>query len=479
MMIDRHRLGRWGLAIAALLLCAAPLLAQPTDDPARVDRYRSQWLEAERAAKTDADRAELAKRLLSAARDAAKRDPAYALYICRRAYLMGAAARPSYATAAEALELMTEIDPTLKLESLEKVRDLYQHAYHENPTVNLGLGMRSAEATALVARQRRRALDGRLAAGEADAGDVLVEANKVMREWAQARRTAAAVINSARSIERRLTARGSDQAALVATFIREHESDLEHFESQLQRAARFKDAAVALKQASGRLAEKPEDAETRRQLARLSLLVFDSPALARSHASALGDGEAGPKLDLAAKPMGALTAVDRLDLAGWYAALSDAASSELAQRRGLAKARALLAGCDEAFEADDERYAQAEALAETLAKRQSGLGVAASPLALAPRPVAVAAAESEPEQTETADPFDDDALWGEPAQRDEADDEAGADERSGEASASGIDVAADPRAHDTPPESDDSFEAGGDDGYWASREESIFDFGRD
>jgi len=479
MLMVLSRLNGGWYAVAALLLCAAPLLAEPADDPALLDRYRAQWMEAERAAKTEADRVELAKQLLSAARDAAKRDPAYAVFICRRAYLMGSAARPSYATAADALALMTEIDPGLKLESLEMVRDLYQIAYRENATVNLGLGMRSAEATALVARERRRRLDRRLADGQIDPGDVLVEANKIMREWAQARRTAAAVMNSARSIHRRLSARESDQAALVATFIRDHESDLDHFESQLKRAARFKDAAVGLKQARDELDQQPDDAAARRRLARLYLLVFDSPALARPHAAALGGAEAGPKLDLTAKPVEALTAADRLELAEWYAALSDAASSELAQRRGLAKARALLAGCDEAFEADDERYAQAEALAETLAKRQSTLGVSASALALAPRPIAVAAAESETEQTEPADPFNDDALWGEPAQRDEADDEAGAGEQAGEASVSGTDVAADPRAHDTPPASDDSFEAGEDDGYWASREESIFDFGRD
>ena len=239
--------------IGLTLIMMIGAVSATADDTALLERYRTAWMEAERAAKNEPDRAALAEQLLDAARAAAQSDPAFAVFICRRAYLFGSGQRASYVAAADALELMSELDSALKLESLEKVRDLYQQAYRDNPSVNLGLGMKSAEATGLVARERRRVLDQQLAAGQAEPGTVLVEANKVMREWEQARRTAAAVMNSARSTHRQLTARGSNNAALVGTFIRENESSLEHYETELMRASRFKDAAVSLNQAQGEL----------------------------------------------------------------------------------------------------------------------------------------------------------------------------------------------------------------------------------
>ena len=199
-------------------------------------------------------------------------------------------------------------------------------------------------------------------------------------------------------------------------------------------------------------------------------MVFDAPALAQPYKAAFLSGDEAVLLNLAAKPAPDLSAEQCLQLAAWYLEQAEASSNELSQRRGTAKARSLLARCDEAFSAEAEAFTEAERLSKAVDQKLAALGVDAEPIGLAPRPEAVAQADTNPTPG-PRDPFADDDLWGKTPER-----EAPAE---GDGESSGISIVEDPRAKQPTPKPDDPFAVDGDDGYWASREKSIFDFGRD
>lgn len=280
--------------VAAALLAVMPAHAQPQGaadaDQALLDRYRDAWLDRERDVRHEADRIQLTRDLLAAAKAAQHDAPDYAVLICRRAYTFASPSRGTYPEAAEALRIMTRLDPSLKIEALEKARDLYDEAYREHPSSNLGMGIKAAEATGLVARQRERSLEARLAGGRIDPGQVLVESNRIVREWEQAHRTAMTVLRMAENLQGQLEARGSDQAPRVDAFLSRHGDAPGHYRRRVDRAHQFKGAAAALNQAHRELDQQPESITARARLGRLYLTVFDAPALARPYAPAFLDG---------------------------------------------------------------------------------------------------------------------------------------------------------------------------------------------
>ncbi len=356
------------------------------NEQAVLDAYRQHWLERERAATNEPTRIALAAELLEAAR-AAKDDAPRAVLLCQRAYHFGAMQRASYAPAAEALELMAELEPARKIESLEKLSKLYQTAYHENTSANLGMGMGTADAMALVARERHRQLEQQIQTDGIEMLALLVEANRVLRDWQVAQRTAGAVINSARSLERRLAARDANDVQLVRDFLAKHEPSLERYEKEVQAAGRFKDTVTRLVRADPDAIVSKEE---RTEIGWLYLAEFNAPAKAKPYADAFLAPAHWAFLDIAAKPVDELETQEHLDLAGWYADLSEVAPEGRSQRNLLGRAAYLLAHCDGEFDASDQKLARAKTLAQRLDTKAIELKMALLGIRVNPRPGSVA-----------------------------------------------------------------------------------------
>ncbi len=370
---------RWAVVFAivaatTLLMTGWELRAQSVEQ-----NYAQRWAARERSATSVSARQQLTRELIQAA-SLSSEEQAMRLYLCQRAYAIGSRDRECFPLAAKALELMQQIDPSTRLDALQKLRQLYQRAYEAAPSRYLGMGVGLADATIQIAEQRRQELDARRSAGELQLAEVIDELSAIQREYQAAQRVMQRVLMQARSLADSTRGRNAAAHEQLAAFIERN-----------QRLAREIDAAIeGITVHQGEIRSLIEALEAFRSLstalraervAQLYLIHLDSPAEAVPYAELYMEKEKLALLKLAASPEKNLSAEDALKLAQWYMQIAQMAPPAH-QPRMYIRAYNYLSHCNDGFTAGDERLAEARQTLATLQVRLMELGVEPQPLAL-------------------------------------------------------------------------------------------------
>jgi len=335
------------------------------------------------------------------------------------------------------------------------------------------MGVGYADALALVARERQRRFEQEVEVGDLTTRDMYQTANLIHRDWSNARRTIARVLNSAQRIASRLDESDTERLILIKAFIAKQEQAMQRYGEQVEAVSNYRDGIALV--ARVERTDSPDE-QLRRDAAWQYLCVMGRPDKAKPYADAILPEPERAMLDIA-------LADDRLEphqsveLAGWYVALSQRCPNPLGQRRSLERAVRQLRSVDGQLPNDPAKVRQAQDVAKQVQKRGEALALrvdldaitprTASSLKLDPEPTSsVAIADPEPETQERATPRPTPTTAPDPDH--DADPTPTATRRPSAAS-SGRTSAATPSW----------LEAEEDGDYFDAREKSIFDFGRE
>lgn len=248
-MRTRHFTG----CIVGLLLTFA-LFAEPSRQ-AR-DRYQAEWAEIEKQAVGEVKQMELAVRLYAAAQNEADRD--MKVILCEKAYEYGAKHRETYGSAGNALLTLQQIDPSRRLECLEKLAPLYNKAYYANANKNLGNGIGLATVTYQMAQQRINDLAILWDAQGVEHREFFKHLNQAKREYQSADQVAAKVLATAERYAGRVS--GASQKALLS-FIAQNKPLTGQIEAGQKELAELQKDYLAGAPSSGGKAEPPTVAD--------------------------------------------------------------------------------------------------------------------------------------------------------------------------------------------------------------------------
>lgn len=362
-----------------LILCCACAATDAQDAPdadlqaqaATIAAYRAQWAASEAGANTPARRATLAEKLVEYAIDHADTDADLAVYAARKAHEYGHTQAKSYGSAATALHLIQRLQPSAKLETLESVSELYRSAFEENPSVRLGMGVGYADSLALVARERQRLFELEVETGDLTTKQMYQRSMEIQRDWSNARRTIARVITAGKRIESRLAESDEERLILIKAFVARQTRAMDRYTERLDAASEYR-KGLALISRVERTTEPNE--ELRRDAAWQYLCVMGRPDKAKPFADAILPAEQLPMLDIA-------LATDRLDpaqslqLAEWYVGLSERCPDPLGQRRVLERAVRRLEAIDRKLPDDPTQISLAESIAKQAHARGEALAM--------------------------------------------------------------------------------------------------------
>ncbi|MBE3098904.1 MAG: ThuA domain-containing protein [Planctomycetes bacterium] len=234
------------------------------------------------ATASTADDIALAKQILDAAKKAEKQ-PEFLSLLCEKAYDLAAKDASGLATAAAAMDLLAEKVPEKKVEALQKTAALCQKQY-------------------AAARGDTRA----------KAGESLIQALSTLAN-AQA---AAGDFDAATTTLR--------QALAVATAIKSESKPA--IQTQLEGLALGEKMEKRIEALKAKLAAKPDDATSRKELVRLLLVEEDNPAEAAKFVDESLDEAMRKYVPAAAKPMEEAPELACKELGEWYRGLADQAA---------------------------------------------------------------------------------------------------------------------------------------------------------
>lgn len=368
------------LAVIGVCLISVPCVL--ADDAVFQSQYDSRYSNDEKQARTPEDREALAQRLLDDAQTAD--DAALAVFLASKSHQQAARDRENYALAAKALELMQQRDPSLRLEALQGVRDLYKKAFEMNPKSNLGMGMGLAKAGMAVAKQMDFELRNYC---QMQAIDVPV-AMKLVRERLAELKTAqgihARVLLQAKRIEQRLELRGSDNAQLVADFVSKYEPLGQQIKAMASDAMDQNRDMTRLWSDARRHKANPTSA-TARDLALALLADFDSPLSATAYFDQFLPKQEASQLTKAYAAPKTLEPAELIAAARWHVEQVSALDAKPRKAVMLELAAELVENLDGRLEKDAADFELARSLADQIESLAQQADVPTLTVALAPQ----------------------------------------------------------------------------------------------
>ena len=283
------------LAMAAILL-ASSAAAWADEAADTFNKLYGDDVKRVAATPATADDVALAKQLLEAAGKVANQ-PDFLALLCEKACELAMKDPAGQPTAKAAAELLVASIPQKKMESLQKMAAIYQHAY---------TGAR---------------VDARAKAGEA-----LIESLKALA-------TAQAAAEDADGAGATLK-----QALAVATTIKSESKAA--IQAQLAGLASQQQVEKQIAALKARLDADAKDASSRKEIVRLCLVDMNSPAEAVKFVDETLDAATRKYVPAAAKPIEDVPEVACMELGDWYKGLADQAATHASKGAMLRRAQA-------------------------------------------------------------------------------------------------------------------------------------------
>jgi len=318
---------------AVLLACPLVVLADEAADT--FNKLYGDDLKRVAATPSPADDVALAKQLLEAAGKVTNQ-PDFLALLCEKACELAIKDPTGYSTAKAAAELLAANVPEKKVESLQKIAAMYQHAY----------------TTARV--------DARARAGEA-----LIESLKVL---ANAQIAAEDADGAGATLK---------QALAVATAIKsESKAAVQAQLAGLTSQQQIEKQIAALK---AKLDADPKDAASRKELVRLYVVELNTPAEAAKFIDETLDDATRKYVPAAAKLVEDAPEAACMELGDWYKGLADQAAAPASKGAMLERAKAYYARFVDLHKVDDVARAGATLMLKKIDDALAKLGPAPKP----------------------------------------------------------------------------------------------------
>jgi formylglycine-generating enzyme required for sulfatase activity len=279
-----------------------------------------------------ADDVALAKQLLEAAGKVANQ-PDFLALLCEKACELAMKDPAGQPTAKAAAELLVASIPQKKMESLQKMAAIYQHAY---------TGAR---------------VDARAKAGEA-----LIESLKVL---ADAQAAAEDADGAGTTLK---------QALAVATAIKSESKAA--IQAQLAGLASQQQVEKQIAALKAKLDADPKDAASRKEIVRLCLVELNTPAAAAKFVDETLDEATRKYVPAAAKPVAEAPEVACMELGDWYKGLADQATAPANKGAMLQRAKAYYRRFVDLHKVDDVARAGATLMLKKIDDALAKLGPA-------------------------------------------------------------------------------------------------------
>ena len=318
---------------AVLLACPLVVLADEAADT--FNKLYGDDLKRVAATPSPADDVALAKQLLEAAGKVTSQKDFLAL-LCEKACELAIKDPTGYSTAKAAADLLAANVPEKKVESLQKMAAMYQHAY-----------------TAARADAR------------AKTGEALIEALKVL---ANAQVAAEDADGAGATLK---------QALAVATTIKSESRAA--LQAQLAGLASRQQVEKQIAALKAKLDANPKDEASRKELVRLWLVDMDNPAEAAKFLDETLDEATRKYVPAAAKPVADAPEAACMELGDWYKGLADQATAPASKGAMLERAKAYYARFVDLHKVDDVARAGATLMLKKIDDAMAKLGPAPAP----------------------------------------------------------------------------------------------------
>jgi hypothetical protein len=315
-----------------LMLCffAGPLIAAPAD------RYETDWADRAAEAQTPDQRAALAEQLLAAAKQT--EDKPYAVHLCFKAYEFGSRQITGYDTAAKALDLAQRLDPSRRVDCLDRLRFLYDSAYERSPhKLKLGVGL--ADVLGELAETRVDQATAGFDVGRRSPVTVVKQLTIAVAEVERSVETLNKVLTRASEDRLRAIQLGRDNLAdALKRFAKDHRPMLVEATERQQRLAAVQQRFHDLVALTGRFRNDPTP-KNAQSVAAMYLIEFDQPHRISPQVIATLPGSMAGPAKLAAAKVDSLDADEALMLCRWYRDLARMAQTDQARQDMLIRAR--------------------------------------------------------------------------------------------------------------------------------------------
>lgn len=298
-------------------------------------RYEREWTEREQAAGDDDSRARLAADLLAAAEQAD--DRAYRALLCEHAARWGARQMSSYATAAEALDLLQRTVPERRIWCLSQLRQLYENAYRARPhKLRLGTGL--ADVLSEIAEQRAETYAAKFDADEVSAAEATRAFATAQRDMSQALIALNRVLKRARTDARRVSRSRPDVARSLVEFVEEFEPRVEQLTQRRGELLAMHADFSRLHRAQVRFERSPDEIGAQ-HLASVYIVEWDRPELVRPDVRRLLPEDVQQPLQLTLRDPAKLTGEQADRVARWYVSLADSTQTQAQKQNMLIRAK--------------------------------------------------------------------------------------------------------------------------------------------